>query len=71
MGRSTVRSSAVVSLDHLTTAPEAALRRAVESSRRRAMETIGAVAVLKDGRVVWEKADGTSVNEPEQVARND
>jgi isoaspartyl peptidase/L-asparaginase-like protein (Ntn-hydrolase superfamily) len=50
---------------------EAALRRAVESSRRRAMETIGAVAVLKDGRVVWEKADGTSVNEPEQVARND
>ena len=43
---------------------EAALRRAVERSRRRAMETIGAVAALRDGKVVWEKADGTLTDEP-------
>ena len=43
---------------------EAALRRAVERSRRRAMETIGAVAVFRNGKVVWERADGTLVDEP-------
>ena len=43
---------------------EAALRRAAERSRRRALETIGAVAALRDGKVVWERADGTLVDEP-------
>ena len=46
---------------------EAALRRAVELSRRRAMETIGAVAALKDGKVAWERADGTFTDELEDV----
>ena len=44
---------------------EAALRRAAERSRRRAMETIGAVAAVRDGRVVWERADGTFTPELE------
>ena len=35
------------------------MHRAAKRARRRAMETIGAVAVFKDGKVVWEKADGT------------
>ena len=43
---------------------EAALRRAAERSRRRAMETIGAVAALRDGKVVWETVDGTLTHEP-------
>ena len=46
------------------TGAEAALRRAAERSRCRAMETIGAVAALRDGKVVWEKADGTLTHEP-------
>ena len=46
---------------------EAALRRAAASSRRRAMETIGAVAALRDGKVVWERADGTFTDELEDV----
>ena len=46
---------------------ETALRRAVERSRRRAMETIGAVAAFRDGRVVWERADGTFTDEVEDV----
>ena len=44
---------------------EAALSRAAERARRRAFETVGAVAVFKDGRVVWEKADGTYVDDLE------
>ena len=44
---------------------EAALSRAAERARRRAFETIGAVAVFKNGRVVWEKADGTCVGDLE------
>ena len=44
---------------------EIAMRRAAERARRHAFETIGAVAVFKDGRVVWEKADGTYVDELE------
>ena len=43
---------------------EAALRRAAERARRRALDTIGAVAALKDGKVVWERADGTLTDEP-------
>ena len=38
---------------------EIAMHRAAKCARRRAMETIGAVAVFKEGKVVWEKADGT------------
>lgn len=38
---------------------ETALRRAAIRARRRAMETVGAVAVFRDGKVVWQKADGT------------
>ena len=38
---------------------EAAMYRAAKRARRRAMETIGAVAVFRDGKVVWEKAGGT------------
>ena len=44
---------------------EAALSRAAERARRRAFETVGAVAVFKNGRVVWEKADGTCVDDLE------
>ena len=33
------------------------MHRAAKRARRRAMETVGAVAVFKDGKVVWEKAD--------------
>ena len=36
---------------------EIAMHRAAKRARRRAMETVGAVAVFKDGKVVWEKAD--------------
>ena len=36
-----------------------ALRRAAERVRRRAAETGSSVVVFRDGKVVWEKADGT------------
>ena len=42
---------------------EIALRRAAERVRRRAAETGSAVVVFRDGKVVWEKADGTSCDE--------
>ena len=48
---------------------EAALRRAAERSRHRAMETIGAVAAFKQGKVVWERADGTFTHDLEDVRR--
>ena len=38
---------------------EIAMHRAAKRARRRAMETIGAVAVFRDGKVVWEKTDQT------------
>ncbi len=38
---------------------EAAMHRAAKKARQRAFETIGAVAVWKDGKMVWEKPDGT------------
>ena len=44
---------------------EAALRRAAVKARRRAFQTSGKVAVFKDGRVVWQKADGTFIDDPE------
>ena len=42
---------------------EIALRRAAERVRQRAAETGSAVVVFKDGKVVWEKADGTYSDE--------
>ena len=44
---------------------EAAMHRAAKIARRRAFETIGAVAVFKDGKMVWEKPDGTYTDELE------
>ena len=44
---------------------EIALRRAAIRARQRAIENIGAVAVFRDGRVVWEKSDGTTCDELE------
>ena len=37
-----------------------ALRRAAAKARRRAFDTIGSVAIVKDGRVVWRRQRGTS-----------
>ena len=37
----------------------AALRRAAEKARRRAFDTTGSVAIVKGGRVVWQREDGT------------
>ena len=48
----------------------AALRRAAVKARRRAYDTTGSVAIVKDGMVVWQKEDGTFLDEPEQVGRN-
>ena len=44
---------------------EIALRRAANRARRRAINNIGAVAVFRDGKVVWEKSDGTTDDELE------
>ena len=44
----------------------AALRRSAIKARRRAFETTGSVAIVKDGRVAWQKEDGTLLDEPEQ-----
>ena len=38
---------------------EVALRRAAERVRQRAAETGSTVVVVRDGKVVWEKVDGT------------
>ena len=46
---------------------EAALRRAGDRSRRRALDTIGAVAAFRDGKVVWERVDGTFTDKLEEV----
>ena len=43
-----------------------ALRRAAAKARRRAFETIGSVAIVKDGKVAWQKEDGTLLDEPKQ-----
>ena len=44
---------------------EAAMHRAAKKARQRAFETIGALAVWKDGKMVWEKPDGTYTDELE------
>ena len=36
-----------------------ALQRAAVKARRRAFDTTGSVAIVKDGRVVWQREDGT------------
>ena len=43
---------------------EAALKRAARLARRKAIDTLGSVAVFKDGKVVWETAEGTFLEEP-------
>ena len=43
-----------------------ALRRAAAKARQRAFETTGSVAIVKDGKVAWQKEDGTLLDEPEQ-----
>ena len=48
---------------------EAALRRAAKLARQRAFETIGAVVAFEDGKVVWEKPDGTFVDDIENILR--
>ena len=45
----------------------AALQRAAAKARRRAFDTTGWVAIVKDGRVAWQKEDGTLLQEPEQA----
>ena len=48
---------------------EIALRRAAERVRQRAAETGSTVVVVRDGKVVWEKADGTFDDELEDGRR--
>ena len=48
---------------------EAAIQRAARVARRKAMDTLGSVVVFKDGRVVWQKEDGTLLDEPEHYER--
>ena len=48
-----------------------ALRRAAAKARRRAFDATGSVAIVKDGRVVWQREDGTLLNEPEQAEIED
>ena len=44
---------------------EVAIQRAATIARRRAVDTSGSVAVFKEGKVVWETADGRFLEEPE------
>ena len=37
----------------------AALQRAAAKARQRAFDTTGSVAIVKGGRVVWQREDGT------------
>ena len=48
----------------------AALRRSAIKARRRAFETTGSVAIVKDGKVVWETAEGTFLDEPERYTES-
>ena len=40
---------------------EAAMHRAAKIARRRAMETSGAVAVFRDGKMVWVQVDDDGI----------
>ena len=48
---------------------EAALRRAAKKARRRAFQTTGKVAVFIDGKVVWQRPDGSFIDEPEGLRK--
>ena len=48
-----------------------ALRRAAAKARRRAFDTTGSVAIVKDGRIVWQRANGALLDEPEQAEIED
>ena len=48
-----------------------ALRRAATKARRRAFDTTGSVAVVKDGKVAWQREDGTLLGESERYERGD
>ena len=48
----------------------AALRRAAVKARRRAFATTGAVAIVKNGKVVWETPEGKLLEESELDAGN-
>ena len=45
---------------------EIAIQRAARKARRKAMDTLGSVAVFNHGKVFWETADGTLLEEPAQ-----
>ena len=47
----------------------AALQRAAVKARQRAFDTTGLVVIVKDGRVVWQKEDGTLLDKPEHYKR--
>ena len=47
----------------------AALQRAAAKARRRAFDTTGWVAIVKDSMVVWQTEDGTRIDEPEHYRR--
>ena len=47
----------------------AALQRAAVKARQRAFDTTGLVVIAKDGRVVWQKEDGTLLDTPEHYKR--
>ena len=47
----------------------AALQRAAVKARQRAFDTTGSVAIVKDGRVVWQKENGTLLDLPEHYKR--
>ncbi len=49
----------------------AALQRAAIKARRRAFNSTGSVAIVKDGRVVWQKENGALLDEPEQAETED
>ena len=62
------RQSAEKSRDPDLAGAAAAMHRAAEVARRRAMETSGAVAVFKDGKIVQNTATtGLSVNDTERM----
>lgn len=49
------RNSATKSRDRDLVGADAAMLRASEHARRRAIETTGSVAIFRDGKIVWEK----------------
>ncbi len=58
---------AVQSTDPDFTGAWAALRRAAAKARRRGFDTIGSVPIVVDGKVVWQREDGTLLDKPGQA----